>query len=103
MIRDYIGTPALLEQFAEECTELAQASLKYARKLKGENPTPKKIDEIKENFWEEITDILICIDELTKSGLIDYIYVDRTKKIKRKRWYERIEEREYERKNGFNL
>ena len=103
MIRDYIGTPALLEQFAEECTELAQASLKYARKLRGENPTPKKIDEIKENFWEEITDILICIDELTKSGLIDYIYVDRTKKIKRERLYERIEEREYERKNGFNL
>ena len=103
MIKDYIGTPALLEQFAEECTELAQASLKYARKLRGENPTPKKIDEIKENFWEEITDILICIDELTKSGLIDYIYVDRTKKIKRERLYERIEEREYERKNGFNL
>lgn len=103
MIRDYIGTPALLEQFAEECTELAQASLKYARKLRGENPTPKKIDEIKENFWEEITDILICIDELTKSGLIDYIYVDRTKKIKRERLYERIEEREYERKNGREL
>lgn len=103
MIRDYIGTPALLEQFAEECNELAQASLKYARKLRGENPTPKNVGEIRDNFYEEIADVLVCIDELTKSKLIDYEYVARIKKEKRKRWYERIEEREYERKNGFNL
>lgn len=103
MIRDYIGTPALLEQLAEECTELAQASLKYARKLRRDNPTPKNVGEIIDDFQEEMADVLVCIDELTKSKLIDYKYVVRIKQEKRKRWYERIEEREYERKNGFNL
>ena len=39
-IIDSIGLPAVLEQLAEECSELAQASLKYARLLRGENPTP---------------------------------------------------------------
>lgn len=90
MIRDYIGTPALLEQLAEECTELAQASLKYARKLRQDNPTPKKFCEIRDNFYEEVADVLVCMDELVKSKLIDYEYVIRTKKQKRKRWYERV-------------
>lgn len=90
MIKDYIGTPALLEQFAEECAELAQASLKYARKLRGENPTPKNVGEILDNFHEEIADVLVCIDELTKSKLIDYEYVVRIKQEKRKRWRERV-------------
>lgn len=35
------GEPALLEQLAEECSELAQAALKLARLERGENPTPK--------------------------------------------------------------
>lgn len=35
-----IGVPAMLEQCAEECTELAQACLKLARKIRNENPTP---------------------------------------------------------------
>lgn len=103
MIKDSIGDPALLEQFAEECNELVQASLKYARKLRGENPTPKMIDEIREDFWEEIADVFVCLDELYNSRLIDYIYVHRIKKEKRRRWYERIEEIEYERKNGREL
>lgn len=40
-ILEMIGTAALLEQLAEESAELAQAALKMARKLRGENPTPK--------------------------------------------------------------
>lgn len=32
-ILNRIGLPALLEQTAEECSELAQACLKYARLL----------------------------------------------------------------------
>ena len=31
---------AVLEQMSEEAAELAQAALKYARILRGENPTP---------------------------------------------------------------
>lgn len=103
MIRDYIGTPALLEQFAEECTELAQASLKYARKLRGDNPTPKNIGEILDSFQEKIADVFVCIDELESAHLIDHGYVNDVKKEKIRRWYERIKEREYERKNGRNI
>lgn len=40
-IIETIGEPALLEQLAEECSKLSQAALKLARKLRGENPTPK--------------------------------------------------------------
>ena len=46
-IVDRIGLPALLEQTAEECTELAHACLKEARRLRGENPTPCTAEECK--------------------------------------------------------
>ena len=90
MIKDYIGTPALLEQFAEECSELAQASLKYARKLRRENPTPKTEQEILDNLHEEIADVLVCIDELVKSNLIIFGYINLIRDEKTKRWYERV-------------
>lgn len=45
-----LGEPALLEQLAEECSELAQAALKLARKERGENPTPKTEEECVENL-----------------------------------------------------
>ena len=103
MIKDYIGTPALLEQFAEECTELAQASLKYARKLRGDNPTPKNFGEILDSFQNEIADVFVCIDELESAHLIDHGYVNDKKEEKIRRWYERVKEKEYERKNGREL
>lgn len=37
-----LGEPALLEQLAEECSELAQAALKMARLERGETPGEKK-------------------------------------------------------------
>lgn len=88
VIRDYIGTPALLEQFAEECSELAQASLKYARKLRGENPTPKTKQEILNNLHEEIADIFVCLDELCPLINYDIVYIKKRKKLNR--WYERV-------------
>lgn len=59
-----IGKPAMLEQMAEECSELTQALLKYARKLKNENPTPKSESEIKRNLIEEYSDVIQCAREL---------------------------------------
>ena len=38
-ILERVSTPVLLEQTAEECVELAHVLLKYARYLRGENPT----------------------------------------------------------------
>lgn len=63
-IVDKIGVPALLEQTAEECCELAQACLKMARKLRDENPTPKSVDDIRDDLVEEMADVQLCLMEL---------------------------------------
>ena len=64
MIVDKIGIPAMLEQTAEECTELAKALLKKARKMRGENPTSLSMREIDEAIYEEYTDVIQCTREL---------------------------------------
>ena len=91
-IIDKIGIPALLEQTAEECTELAQASLKLARKMRGNNPTPKDVPELIENLEEEVADVDICIRLLADDGIIDTDNVIDVIEAKEKRWMKRIEE-----------
>ena len=59
-----IGIPATLEQTAEECSELAQAALKLARKMRGENPTPIMTGDILNSLQEEIADVIVCLDAL---------------------------------------
>jgi len=59
-IQKHIPEPARLEQMAEECTELAQALLKKARKIRGENFTPRNMEEIDKNITEEYTDVILC-------------------------------------------
>ena len=59
-----IGEAAMLEQLAEEASELAQAALKLSRKIRRENPTPKTIEECKTNLREEYTDVVQCAREL---------------------------------------
>lgn len=49
--------PATYEQLAEECNELAKAALKYARILRGENPTPVTRTEAMEAISEEWSDV----------------------------------------------
>ena len=63
-IQELIPEAALYEQMAEECSELAQACLKKARKLRNENYTPKTMDEIDENLEEEYTDIRLVANTL---------------------------------------
>jgi hypothetical protein len=55
-----ISKAALLEQLAEECTELAKAALKLARIERDENPTPVTRDEAIEALCEELGDVYIC-------------------------------------------
>ncbi len=64
MMIEKIGEPAMLEQLAEECTELAKAALKLARIERKENPTPVTEQEARENLEEEYTDVLQCGNEL---------------------------------------
>lgn len=85
-----IGLPAILEQCAEECNELAQACLKMARKLRGDNPTPKKLDEIVANLTEEIADVEVCIDEILYAKIVSDGSIDGIKQSKKERWRQRV-------------
>ena len=86
-----VGLPAMLEQLAEECSELAQASLKYARLLRGENPTPKTEEECLMALTEEIADVDLCISELMMEGLVDSNKVIDIIDQKGNRWLDRLE------------
>ena len=76
MLREKIGNADMFEQAAEECTELAQACLKYSRYIRGVNMPNKSIDEIVDNFEEEIADVKLCLKELkgfwTEKGVQDW-------------------------------
>ena len=87
---EVIGVPAMLEQLAEECSELSQAALKLARKYRGENPTPRSEMECLAALTEEIADVYCCLDQL--KTLIDDERVTAIKEQKMVRWRKRIEE-----------
>lgn len=88
-IVDRIGLPALLEQTAEECAELAHACLKEARRLRGENPTPRTEEECKAAIMEEMADVALCLDMLDDS---DYTLDPIIAKAKLDRWRQRLDE-----------
>lgn len=85
---DVIGLPALLEQTAEECIELAHACLKLSRDLRGENPTFKDRDAILDNLNEELADVHICTTTLihdsplhNRKAVFNYL-CDKTERMK---------------------
>jgi len=86
-VLDLIGQPAVFEQLAEEAAELAQAALKYARILRGENPTPMSAKDGYEHVVEEYTDVMLCaktLDLQPNRLLMDF---------KHQRWLTRILEK----------
>jgi hypothetical protein len=85
-IKDLIGEPALLEQLAEEATELAQAALKAARILRNENPTPMTLAQARDSITEEFTDVIHVSMELRLSP------DDAQMQRKDERWIGRIKE-----------
>ena len=92
MLIDKIGDAAMLELLAEECTELAKASLKYARYLRNENPTFKDIATISDNLQEETADVLICMHELSQARIIIHELVETWKTNKHNRMKERFKD-----------
>lgn len=91
--KDKVGEAAVLEQLAEECTELAHAALKAARIIRGENPTPVTMQEAKENLLEEIADLNVCLAVLNWEGTsADELEPIAQKKMSR--WIIRLRERE---------
>lgn len=91
-IRELIPEPALYEQLAEECVELAQACLKKSRKLRDENYTPKTMDEINASIEEEFTDVVLSA---RACGILINWSIEH---IKAERWIKRNES-----KNGSSV
>ena len=88
---DIIGLPAMLEMIAEECSEATHACLKYARYLRGENPTPKTEQECLESLMEEIADVELCINILILGGVVGDYEVWKMICNKEDRWRKRLE------------
>lgn len=93
-ISEHIGVEALLEQTAEECTEMAHACLKMARKLRDENPTPVSLESCTEKLTEETADVMLCINTLFELDVLDDDDVDAVISRKRVRWEDRIKKHE---------
>lgn len=82
--------PAVCEQLAEECAELAQAAIKMSRHLRGENPPRKSAEEILTSMCEEYNDVLLCVALLEYSCLDCFVDIDQTKR-KIDRWMKCLE------------
>ena len=91
MLHEIIGTPAMLEQTAEECVEMAHACLKLARHMRGENKVHKTIEEMYSNLSEEIADVSICMSELLSAGVILAESLDSDIIAKKERMQKRIQ------------
>lgn len=87
-IIDAIGTPAALEQLAEECCELGKAALKLSRIMRGENPTPVSIEVAQSDFAEEAGDVTLVLNLLQRHGL--RIANQRQQTDKMVRWISRL-------------
>ena len=90
MIYEKIGLAAMLEMTAEEAIELSHACLKLARIERGENPTPADKFKVMDGVEEEAADLMICIDELSSTGLIVYARMHERMNAKLDRARERL-------------
>lgn len=66
-IQNNLPYSELLAQLAEECCELAQASLKYRRVLDKTNPTPVEEQDAIDHLLEEAADVYGCLRALNIS------------------------------------
>lgn len=88
-----VGLPAVMEMLGEEGAEMTHACLKYARQLRGENPTPKTKEECRDALVEEVADVQLVIDLLTMSGIIGDAEIRIRMGKKMQRWLDRLEEK----------
>ena len=87
-IRMNLSERDLLEQLAEECNELAKASLKLIRaKGMSRNWTPKTLHECEMELKEEILDVLGVLKVMDKLPPLNMI--DKYEKLER--WSKRLD------------
>ena len=89
-IREQLSESELLAQLAEECAELAKASLKLRRVITtSSSPTPVSKEDAINDIAEEIADVRLCLKVLG----YDEIFKDKIKrvyKLKCNRWVLRL-------------
>lgn len=90
-INDYLTTPDLLCQLAEEATELAQAALKLKRAMEGTDPTSMSVEECAENVDEEIADVSLLVDLLGYNKREHMLAQSGIAYRKAERWLKRLE------------
>lgn len=83
-IRDRVGRAAIAEQICEEAAELGKEALKYARAIRGENPTPAPAGDSFQRMKEELSDLLVVCDALGVRPDLQWMHA------KRDRWVERL-------------
>ena len=93
VILEKLDRRTLYEQLAEECSELAQASLKCIRAEQlSNNVTPTPVYEAHANLFDEIVDVLIVLNCLgIKASTSDI-----NNSPKWKRWAERLDREGHE-------
>lgn len=90
-----IKCAAALEQLAEEAAELGHAALKYARIIRGDNPTPVTPEEAHKALIEEMADVILVARVLMNQGVS---FDNKTiGEKKARRWVDRIREEAGER------
>lgn len=91
MLCEVIGKPAMLEQTAEECVELAHACLKLSRYLRDENEVHGRSEyELRSNLNEEMADVLICMGELLDADILSNDELNYWLDFKKNRMKERL-------------
>lgn len=75
----------MLELLAEECSELAQASLKLSRILYSSIPARVTLDDALSNFIEEAGDVEMC--KIVLGKLLNFDFPDIRENSKWDRWY----------------
>ena len=89
VVRNKLNRRELLEQLAEEATELAQASLKAIRaEGLSNNPTPISAVEATRELLGEIADISNCLTALSLNA--QQVAIDIIAEQKMQRWVDRV-------------
>ena len=70
-IKALVPRGEILTQLAEECAQLGQAALKLRRALSKDNPTPVSADDAEEHLWEEVADVITCVNLLGEWPVFD--------------------------------
>lgn len=89
--KDYLPLEDLLDQLAEECSELAWAALKLRRVIVGRNPTPMHCEDVFAILWEEAADVRNCMHEIF--DIYDWDVIRNIEAEKFERWLARLEEK----------